>query len=303
MELWQFLGNLHPKLVQLPLVLLPAGLMFDLAGVFRPSAEWLHRAGKVLCVAGTVALLFAFICGIYAEVWAGRAGVPQQAIEWHELVANLASWGFVLLAAWRLFLDPGRHRRAIALYAVLGLGYYTLLALTAYLGGPLVFEYGAAVTGATANTVLSLHDLNTLATRQTDENLRYSEMMHHIFGYLTLALSASLLVQAVLPGRAARLRWVGPLLLLLGGVFLFFFADLDLYRLTDPRQFRDREVQLHKTIALALATVGAAGLRAARRRREPADTFGQRTSPATWARHQAKLIAVMALIGGGMLFT
>src|SRR6266513_2611229 len=75
MELWQFLGNLHPKLVQLPLVLLPAGLLFDLAGVVRPRAEWLHRAGKVLCIAGTVALLFAFICGIYAEVWAGRAGV------------------------------------------------------------------------------------------------------------------------------------------------------------------------------------------------------------------------------------
>src|SRR4051794_13325674 len=125
MELWQFLGNLHPKLVQLPLVLLPAGLLFDLAGVLRPRAEWLHRAGKVLCVAGTVALLFAFICGIYAEVWAGRAGVPQQAIEWHELVANVASWGFVLLAAWRLFLEAGRHRRLLALYAVVGLGYYS----------------------------------------------------------------------------------------------------------------------------------------------------------------------------------
>ena len=55
-------------------------------------------------------LLIAFICGIYAEIWAGRAGVPQDPIEWHEFVANIASWGFVILTAWRLLLDPSRRK-------------------------------------------------------------------------------------------------------------------------------------------------------------------------------------------------
>jgi hypothetical protein len=35
MAFWQFLGDLHPKLVQFPLVLLVAGLSFDACGLPR----------------------------------------------------------------------------------------------------------------------------------------------------------------------------------------------------------------------------------------------------------------------------
>src|SRR5205085_666928 len=126
----QYLGILHPKLVQFPVVLLLAGLGFDAVGWIR-RAERFHWAAKVLTCSGTAFLLIAFICGIYAEIWAGRAGVPQDAIEWHEFLANVASWGFVFLAAWRLFLDGGR-RKAMAAYTVIGLSYYGLLILTAY---------------------------------------------------------------------------------------------------------------------------------------------------------------------------
>jgi uncharacterized membrane protein len=298
MELWKLLGDLHPKLVQFPLVLLLSGLIFDLIGLVRRSPRF-NWAAVILSSAGTVLLLIAFICGIYAEIWAGRAGVPQDPIEWHEFVANIASWGFVILTAWRLLMNPA-HRRALAAYTTIGLFYYLLLALTAYLGGQLVFHYGAAVIGARADTVLSLHDLNTLATRQTDLNLKYSEMMHHIFGWLTLALSGSLLATAVFPKSGQKVKWVGPALLLLGGVFLFFFADLDLYRLTDLRQWGDREVELHKTIAILLAVLGAAGLR-----RKKESSTG--VSPVEKTSHgrdaHATSIAVMALIGGGLLFT
>jgi uncharacterized membrane protein len=298
MELWLTLGNLHPKLVQLPLVLLLAGLLFDAVGLLRGDRR-LNFAAAILSAAGTVTLLIAFICGIYAEIWAGRAGVPQDPIEWHEFLANVASWGFVVLMAWRVLI-PVERRNMLAAYTGIGLGYYVLLFLTAYFGGQLVFSYGAAVTGAAANTVLSLHDLNTLATRQTDLNLKYSEMMHHIFGWLTLALSGSLLANAMLPARSARLRWVGPALLLAGGVFLFFFADLDLYSLLDPRQLRDREVQLHKTIAIIMAVVGTMGIR--RALVASPRQFAQ--SPADSGNYsQSKLVALMALIGGGLLFT
>jgi len=296
MDLWRLLGDLHPKLVHFPLALLLAGLLFDFCGLIARS-DRAHWAARALTIAGTVMLLFSFICGIYAEIWAGRALIPHHQIELHELAANVASWGFVILAAWRLLLAPSR-RFLLTLYAMIGLTWYALLIITAYLGGQLVLDYGAAVTGARALTSPTMHDLNTLATRQTDENLRYSEMMHHIFGYLTLGLSGSLLAAAMFPARAGKLKWVGPALLLLGGIFLFFFADLDLYRLTDPRQWRDREVQLHKTIALVLTIVGAVGLRKARRQRFELEQASQ-----SWSHAQAKLIAIMALIGGGMLFT
>jgi uncharacterized membrane protein len=301
MDLWHLLGDLHPKLVHVPLILLLAGLLFDLMGVVGRS-EQAHWAGRVLTCVGTVGLLFAFICGIYAEVWAGRAGVPHHAIEFHEFAANVASWGFVVLAAWRLFLKAD-NRGALALYVLIGLAWYALLLLTAWLGGSLVYDYGAAVTGARANTAFSLHDLNTLATRQTEENLKYSEWMHHIFGYMTLALSGSLFAHALFPRQAHKLRWVGPALLLAGGVFLFFCADLDLYKLTDLRQLRDREVQLHKTIAIIMATAGLLGLRRAVRAPHTAQIdFDDPVVRRRSAMH-GRLVAVMALIGGGMLFT
>src|SRR3954453_6217562 len=101
MDFWQLLGDLHPKLVHFPLVLLPAGLLFDLTGlVARGRSDRAHWAGKALTIAGTVMLLLGFISGIYAEIWAGRAMVPHRQIELHELAANVASWGFVVLAAW-----------------------------------------------------------------------------------------------------------------------------------------------------------------------------------------------------------
>src|ERR1700733_9869235 len=104
MQFWQFLGDLHAKLVQFPLVLLLAGLIFDVTGLGLRSGR-MHFAAKLLSAGGAFFPLLAFICGIYAEIWARRAGIPQSQIEWHELMANIASWGFVVLMAWRLFLD------------------------------------------------------------------------------------------------------------------------------------------------------------------------------------------------------
>jgi uncharacterized membrane protein len=293
MAFWQFLGDLHPKLVPFPLVLLLAGLVFDAGGLVARSPR-LHFAARALSTAGVFSLLLAFVCGVYAEIWAGRAGIPQDQIEWHELLANVASWGFVVLTAWRLFLTDA-NRRSLTVYAVVGLCWYSLLVATGYLGGRLVFQYGAAVVGGRADDILTLHDLNVLATRQTDDNLRYSELVHHVAGWLTLALWAAIAAHTLAPSRADRLKWVGPLILLLGGVGLFFFADIDLYRLTDLRQLRDREVELHKTLAIILATVGALGLHRLRHPR-----------PEKRQRHLAtpsKIVAVMALIGGAMLFT
>ncbi len=122
--------------------------------------------------------------------------------------------------------------------------------------------------------------------------------MHHVAGWLTLALSGSLFVHALFPKKADRLKWVGPALLLVGGICLFFFADLDLYRLFDPRQLRDREVQLHKTLSIILATVGAMGLWRIRRR-----DCTRNAALASRMATPSKVVAVMALIGGGMLFT
>ena len=191
---------------------------------FSPAPPAVILRARALSSAGVVFLLLAFVCGIYAEIWAGRAGIPQAPIEWHELFANIASWGFVVLTAWRMFLNE-ETRRALVLYTIAGFCWYGLLVVAGYLGGRLVFEYGAAVVGGRADDILTLHDLSVLATRQTDANLRYSELVHHTAGWLTLALTAAVAVNTLVPSRSDKLKWVAPLILLLGGVALFFFAD------------------------------------------------------------------------------
>jgi uncharacterized membrane protein len=294
MEISLWLAELHPRLVPFPIVLLLTALLLDAAGLLWRN-ERAHHTAKWMMAAGTAFALLAFICGICAEIWAGRAGVPQLQIEFHELAATIAAWGFIGLTSWRLFLD-GARRGAMLAYVICGLTLYTVIAMAGYLGGKLVTEYGASVAGADARTVLSMHDLNTLAERQTNLNLQYSDFMHHGAGLFVLLLTLSIFARELWPQSEHRLKWVGPGLLTLGGVLLFFTADLDLYRLTDPRQFLDREAQAHKLIALIMVAIGLRML------------LKQRHAPAVqtaggWARFQNRFIAVFALIGGGLLFT
>ncbi len=294
MEISRFLAELHLRLVPFPIVLLLTALLLDGFGLACRNMK-LHQSAKWLLCAGTVSLLLAFICGICAEIWAGRAGVPHLPIQIHELAATIAAWGFIALMSWRLFLD-GTRRGAMLAYVICGLGLYALLGITGYLGGKLVTEYGAAVTGASAKTVLSGHDLNTLAERQTDRNLQYSDFMHHSAGVFVLTLTLAIFVRELWPEYESKVRWVGPTLLKVGGVMLFLCADLDLYALTDPRQFMDREAQMHKLTALIMVAAGLYML--VRQRRGP---VVQKTE--AQARFQNRLIAVLALIGGGLLFT
>ncbi len=294
MEISRWLAELHPRLVPFPIVLLLTALLLDGAGLIWRN-ERAHQTAKWLMAAGTASLLLAFICGICAEIWAGRAGVPQLQIEFHELAATVASWGFIGLMSWRLFLD-GTRRGAMLAYVVCGLALYAMIGVAGYLGGKLVTEYGASVAGANAKTILSMHDLNTLAERQTDRNLEYSDFMHHSAGVFVLLLTLSIFVRELWPNYEPKVQWVGPALLKLGGVLLFFCADLDLYALTDPRQLLDREAQMHKLTALIMVAVGLRML--LKQRRAPSV---QQTE--TQARFQNRLIAIFALIGGGLLFT
>ena len=294
MEISRFLAELHLRLVPFPIVLLLTALLLDGVGLVCRN-EKAHQTAKWLLCAGTASLLLAFICGICAEIWAGRAGVPTLPIEIHELAATIAAWGFIVLMSWRLFLD-GTRRGAMLTFVICGLALYTMLGITGYLGGKLVTNYGAAVTGATAKTVLSGHDLNTLAERQTDRNLQYSDFMHHSAGVFVLMLTLAIFVRELWPEYEAKVRWVGPTLLKVGGVLLFLCADLDLYALNDPRQFLDREAQMHKLTALIMVAVGFYMM--SKQRRLAAVKKVQ-----TESHLQNRLIAILALIGGGLLFT
>src|SRR5207237_1396548 len=92
--------------------------------------------------------------------------------------------------------------------------------------------------------------------------------------------------------------------------FLFFAADLDLYALTDWRQWRDREVQLHKSLAVIMLVIGTVGMWRLHRPASADDAPASATATDEEAARLAlrkesnsKLVAVLALVGGAMLFT
>ena len=103
MQFWQLLGDLHPKLVQFPLVLLLAGLIFDVCGLLARSPRC-HFAAKALSAAGTFSLLRRLHLRHLRRALGGSRRHPAGADRVARALANVASWGFVVLMAWRMFL-------------------------------------------------------------------------------------------------------------------------------------------------------------------------------------------------------
>jgi len=150
------LPNLHPALVHFPLALLPAALLFDLAGLFLRRRDWLARAAAVLWAAGAL--------GAGAAYWAGREAADhlaavapraEVALASHSDWALYALWTWGVLAACRLVLayveETKRFRWAVvsrALLLVPGAAGMAILLYTADLGGALVYRHGLGARAA-----------------------------------------------------------------------------------------------------------------------------------------------------------
>jgi uncharacterized membrane protein len=132
--------ELHPSLVHAPLVLLPATAILDLLAATRPHDRRLDRVARRLWWGTAGGALFVGLAGMAAS----------QEIEVHDerardmmFLHGIGNFGLVLsafgVAAWR-----SRNRAtltsAIAGFLATGASMYT-----AYLGGELVYGYGAGV--------------------------------------------------------------------------------------------------------------------------------------------------------------
>ena len=116
MEISRLLAALHPRLVPFPIVLLLTALVLDGVALIRRN-EKLHVIAKWFMATGTALLLLAFICGICAEIWAGRAGVPHLPIQIHELAATISAWGFIALGFLSFVIARMQDKRPLAVIA------------------------------------------------------------------------------------------------------------------------------------------------------------------------------------------
>ena len=318
MELARFFGFLHPALVHFPLVLLLVSVLLEALGFLRRDSRFAWAA-QILLLLGTTGTLFAFVAGNFAEVWAARDGIPQDPMEFHELLATITSWTFVFLTAARLFLGVGKKRGWMAAYLVAASLACGLLVYTGHKGAMLVYNHGAGVHAAGIQPLATHEDMAVLLQKQEPDALFYSNKMHHVFGVMVMILALMLLTDQISPKWGDRLRRFAPLLLLSGGVFLMIFSDQDAWPLYQVRPFRpwsDKEVLMHKTYAILMLAAGFNGLRMwwkARRekkKRRKGEEESRETEFPSTLNHQpstqqlhARMMAIFALVGGGLLFT
>jgi uncharacterized membrane protein len=132
--------ELHPSIVHVPLVLLPATAIVDLLAALRPFDRRLDRVGRRLWWGTAGGALFVGVTGMAASQEIELANERARDMMFLHGIGN---FGLVLsafgVAAWR------SRNRASLTSAGAGLLASAAAVYTAYLGGELVYSYGAGV--------------------------------------------------------------------------------------------------------------------------------------------------------------
>jgi len=137
-------ARLHAALNDLPSVLLPISVLFDLLGAFL-KRESLKAAGFWTLVLGVAGSGLAIISGLVAQDATAHGVEAHGLMETHETLAYIAVGLFAILAIWRLVRKGvwNEKEQPIALTAgVIGVG---LIVVTAMFGGKLVFDHGVGI--------------------------------------------------------------------------------------------------------------------------------------------------------------
>jgi uncharacterized membrane protein len=137
---------IHPMLVHFPIALLSAAVFFDLmGGKWRP--EECRIASLYTLVLGFAGAAVSVVSGAMAEDAAEHSGVPERAIEIHEMLGFATFWIFAGLLGLRVATWLGWIQERRAMSVLLGVAGVVVLLAASYYGGSLVYDYGAGVTG------------------------------------------------------------------------------------------------------------------------------------------------------------
>ena len=169
--LTDWVPNAHALVVHLPIGLLAAAAAADLAALLRRRPGSAATVATALYVAGSAALAAAYLTGRDAapDVYTPDLAAPVVARHWTWALWCLVYFGGLTASrVWRLGLgtpalrSPGTDGatargnqppgRAVHLaFAAAGLAGLLLLAVTAELGGRLVYQYGVGVVAPPAD--------------------------------------------------------------------------------------------------------------------------------------------------------
>jgi uncharacterized membrane protein len=137
---------IHPMVVHFPIALLITSVVFDLLAT--KCHKSFHDAGFYTLIAGLIGAAAAVLTGAWAEEVAEGRGIPESVLEIHEVLGYATLLFFIGLLTLRLLMRWGLIREIPALYLTMGFIGIVILTMTGYVGGSLVFDFGAGVGDA-----------------------------------------------------------------------------------------------------------------------------------------------------------
>lgn len=136
------LSELHPSTVHFPLVLLPVAVGVDTVGRATGSRRFCDM-GQLAIVGATISAAIAGVFGLIAQEEVSLDQEGTNVLRTHRTL-NLGLLG----ALAGLSVVRSRQRWPSIGYLVVGFGAFALAMYSAYLGGELVYRYGAGVERA-----------------------------------------------------------------------------------------------------------------------------------------------------------
>jgi uncharacterized membrane protein len=160
--------TLHPIFVHFAIALTVFGLILDCAGSLWRQDHWQH-AGRLSFLAGVVATGLAVLSG-WIELQLPRPASAfdsqiQEVLFYHEYLGYGLLGFFIILAVARLQI----HGRLPVLFLILSLLGIVGLTVQGYLGGELVYRYGAGVRAVHILSETATADRQKKAPEHTPE--------------------------------------------------------------------------------------------------------------------------------------
>jgi uncharacterized membrane protein len=132
---------IHPKLVHFPIALFSMALILDiLSRVFR--REKLHEAAVVIYVVGALFTPLVVWAGLWEQQ---RLNLHHPVLEQHKLYGFITMWLSLISLPVLWFLKRTSVKVFRIVFTCLLLCMATLVTVTGYFGGRMVYEYGAGV--------------------------------------------------------------------------------------------------------------------------------------------------------------
>lgn len=164
--------NLHPLIVHFPIALLLTSIVaFSSSIIWRrrePFVKSAINAGDWMLGLGVIAMIVAIAAGLDAYGSVAHDAPSHSDMTTHRNWAFGTGLAFLVVATWRWFIRKNRPTILFILALTLS---GTLLSVTAWWGGRLVFEHGIGVERLTGKEIPIVQPLPT-------ENKSHSEMMN-----------------------------------------------------------------------------------------------------------------------------